>query len=116
MAKLNSGGTQVWATYLGGNKDDWGSGIVLDSSDNFSYICGSTDSTDFAGTSYGGYDAFVVQVNSSGSMVRAVRLGGSGDDYGYAIAWNPTTTFPTSQVPLFVTGSTKSTNFAGHIE
>jgi hypothetical protein len=89
VTKLNSSGSGLlYSTYLGGSDVDSGYGIAVDSSGN-AYIAGETASTDFpitAGafqTAYaGGYrDAFVIQLNASGSsLLYSTYLGGSGYD------------------------------------
>jgi hypothetical protein len=94
MAKLgNAGATLVYCTYLGGSQTDSGAGIVVDGSGN-AYATGLTQSTDLpvtAGalqsTSGGGYDAFVAELNSTGTAWQYLTYyGGQRDDYGYGIA------------------------------
>ena len=112
VAKLNpSGSALVYSTYLGGSGHDDGYGIAVDSSGN-AYVAGYTASTNFptmnpTAASYGGgtYDAFVAELNPTGSaLVYSTYLGGSEDDYGYGIAVD-------SSGNAYVTGSTGSTNF-----
>jgi Beta-propeller repeat len=77
-----------YATYIGGNGDDEAYGVASDSSGNF-YITGESDSTSgFPGSNpiAGGYDSFVVKINSNGSLGYTTFIGGSGDDLGSAIA------------------------------
>ena len=104
----------VYCTYLGGNFDDTGFGIAVDSSNN-AYITGSTTSTDWvfptAGfqTLYGGGgDAFIAKIgNLTGSvypLTYFTYLGGSGSDVGQAIQVDPVQA-------AHVAGSTSSTNF-----
>jgi len=101
VAKFNPAGSDlVYSTYLGGNGVDGASGIALDSAGN-AYITGLTCSTDFPTmnplqpTYHGGDcssppwsgDAFVTKLNSTGShLIYSTYLGGSLDDYGWAIA------------------------------
>jgi uncharacterized protein (TIGR03437 family) len=84
--------------------------VALDSSTN-AYVVGATVSTDFpissgvAQTSEGGgVDAFVIKFNASGAGVYSTYLGGSGDEYGNAIAVD-------SAGNAFIAGSTTSSNF-----
>ena len=72
LTKVNSNGTALlYSTYLGGNGDDEGYGIAVDSSDN-AYITGQTNSTNFPTTSGviqpsfvgGTYDAFVTKMST----------------------------------------------------
>ncbi len=91
VAKLNADGSTLgFFTYLGGNNNDWGTGITVDSSGDI-LLAGGTCSSDFPVTegtfacmSAGGYDdVFVARVNSDGSILEySTYLGGSG--YGDA--------------------------------
>jgi uncharacterized protein (TIGR03437 family) len=55
IAKLNSSGALLYATYFGGNKFDGGSQIAVDTTGNI-YVIGSTQSSDFQ-TTPGAYAA-----------------------------------------------------------
>jgi len=111
VTKLNpSGSALVYSTYLGGNgENDYGSGIVVDSSGN-AYITGVTKSTNFPTlnpiqpSNAGDADAFVTKLGSSGALVYSTYLGGSYSDGGYSIAVD-------SSGGAYVTGSTYSPNF-----
>jgi hypothetical protein len=99
-----------YSTYLGGSGDDIGNGIAVDAADN-AYVIGTTSSTNFptenplAGASAGGQDVFVTKLNAAGNaLVYSTYLGGSGADYGYAIAVD-------ADGNAYVTGETDSTNF-----
>jgi hypothetical protein len=100
----------IYSTYLGGNGGDEGYGIALDSSGN-AYVTGATTSTNFPtmnplqSSNAGGHDAFVAQLNPSGSaLVYSTYLGGSGDDEGFGITVD-------SSGSVYVTGWTSSTDF-----
>lgn len=120
VVKINPAGTAsttsttpqlVYSTYLGGNGTDSGNAITIDLSGD-AYVTGSTSSTNFPFTTgvfqstYGGAgDAFVAEVNSTGSsIVYASYLGGSGEDSGLGIALD-------SSKNAYVTGYTQSPNF-----
>jgi hypothetical protein len=121
ISKLSSAGSNlVYSTLLGGSSDDQANGIAVDSSGN-AFVTGFTQSSDFPiytpvqavlGISGGGFcgaslctDAFVSQINSSGGTLKySTYLGGSGADWGQAIALD------SSGVP-YVTGNTASENF-----
>jgi hypothetical protein len=69
-AKLDATGNPVFSTYLGGQNDDFGNGIVLDTEGNI-YIAGATLSSDFpaagssaGSTQHGGSDAFLLRIDS----------------------------------------------------
>jgi hypothetical protein len=113
VAKVSPGGTSLqYSTYLGGSGTDNVEGIALDSSGN-AYVTGQTYSTDFptAGAiqAFNGgnqdSDAFVTEINSSGSaLVYSTSLGGSSMDGGNGIAVG-------SSGNAYVTGFTRSVDF-----
>ncbi len=90
----------TYSTLLGGNGDDDGRGIAVDSSGN-AYVVGQTNSTTFpvinAAQSFWGngfdnggirrYDAFVTKINATGNQfLYSTYLGGSTNDRGFGIA------------------------------
>jgi len=95
VAKLNGSGTSlIYSTYLGGSGADTGYGIALDASGN-TYVTGYTDSNDFpvepalSSNSAGRIDAFITELNDTGSGLEySTYWGGSDDDYGYGVALN----------------------------
>jgi len=112
VTKLNpTGSALVYSTFLGGNGDESGDGIAVDSAGN-AYVTGFTQSTNFPTTSGafqttpgGGSDAFVTKLNAAGSaLVYSTYLGGSGTDQGLTVAVD-------SAGSAYVTGQTFSTNF-----
>ena len=115
ISKVNAAGTGlVYSTYLGGSVDDLGQAIAIDASGD-AFVAGYTASADFPTTAgaaqrtYGGgtYDAFVTELNSSGSgLVYSTYLGGSAEDRGQAIALD-------AAGNAFVAGLTYSGNFPG---
>jgi len=103
----------VYSTYIGGSGGDVGIGIAIDASGN-AYVTGNTTSTNYAvtagafQTTRGGgiWDVFVTKLNASGSgLVYSTYIGGSDDDYGYAIALD-------GSGNAYVTGATSSTDYA----
>jgi hypothetical protein len=123
VAKINAtGSSRTFSTYLGGNHNDSGAGIALDSSNNI-YITGDTQSFNFpisnalqpscatcsGGTCYTctsfSYDAFVTKIDGTGlSLIYSSFIGGNNFDSGRAIAVD-------SSGNAYITGSTNSTNF-----
>jgi archaellum component FlaF (FlaF/FlaG flagellin family) len=98
----------VYSTYLGGSGNDQPSGIAVDSTGSV-YVAGYTDSTDFPLATLGslppGTHAFVAKMDATGSnLVYADYLGGSGQDFGYALVLD-------SANDVYVTGSTTSSDF-----
>jgi len=106
-----------YSTFLGGSGVE-GAGtseIAVDGSGN-AYITGDTNSIDFPTTTnslqqaFGGgdRDAFVTKLDSTGGLVYSSYLGGSGLDYGFAIALEPGCS---SNCNAYVAGATLSLNF-----
>lgn len=89
ITKFTPAGTIAYSSYLGGNSADIGFGIAVDST-GAAYVAGSTTSTGIGGVALstaGGSDAFVVNVNPSGTaLVYLVSRGGTGADQANAIA------------------------------
>ena len=134
VAKINpkaAGSNPVYSTYVGGQGDDVGFGIAVDSTGN-AYITGSTNSTDFIPSSVAIapfqlclnnttltapcptstpnlQDAFIAKIgNATGTnnvfpLNYATYIGGSGDDLGQAVQVD-------SVQAAHVTGSTGSLN------
>ena len=116
ITKLDPTGTSlVYSTYLGGSSNDQANGIVLDAVGD-AYIVGQTYSADFPTTvgafqtSCGGNncaagDAFVAELNASGSaLVYSTYLGGSGIDQGNGIVLD-------ASGDAYIVGYSQSTNF-----
>ncbi|GIV34951.1 MAG: hypothetical protein KatS3mg031_2486 [Chitinophagales bacterium] len=102
----------IYSTYIGGSNNDYVRSIAVDGSGN-AYVTGSTQSTDyditagaFQTTNVGGfYDVFVTKLNATGTgLVYSTYIGGSSDDYGYAIAID-------GSGNAYVTGYTRSLNY-----
>lgn len=122
LGKLDSDGTTLnYLTYLGGGGDDYISAIAIDTAGN-AYVTGKTSSNGsntpsgipsplfptknpFQETHAGGkFDAFVAEINSTGTdLVYSTFLGGNGDDLGLGIALD-------GNNEPWVVGSTTSTN------
>jgi hypothetical protein len=110
VTKLSpSGNSLVYSTYLGGNSDDGGYSIAVDSSGS-AYVTGYTESTDFPTQNpfqmyQSGWDAFVTKLSLSGnSLVYSTYLGGNFHDAGQSIALD-------ASGSAYVTGDTDSTDF-----
>jgi hypothetical protein len=122
VVKFNSGGAELgYSTFLGGSADDYAYGVAVDSAGD-AYVTGATNSANFptlnafqpnyagglcavAPNTFPCYDAFVAKLNPAGSaLIYSTYLGGTGSDYGYAIALDGSSN-------AYVTGYTTSTNF-----
>lgn len=105
VTKIDSAGTLVFSTYLGGSSfgsGDTGYGLAIDAARNI-YVTGVTDATDFPTTAgafrtqlESGYTAFVSKINPAGNaLVYSTLLSGNsgggtstywtGSDFGNAI-------------------------------
>lgn len=120
VAFLDGSGTQLaWSTFLGGSSVDASYAVGLDVLGS-AVIVGKTDSPDFpvttgawdttyngaGGSNYG--DCFICRLDTAGTqLVWSTFLGGSEDEYAYALAVDPSgvatlagttwsTTFPTT--------------------
>ena len=112
VAKLNSSGALVYATYLGGTDADQASALAVDSAGH-AYVTGTAKSADFPtlnayqpANNSGGYgSAFVAELNSTGNgLVYSTFLGGSNLSWGTAIALD-------SGGDAYVVGGTDGTDF-----
>jgi len=81
IAKFNSSGNRIWATYYGGSGSERGHSIAIDMQSNL-YLAGLTSSTSavasggFQNTfTGGGWDAFVASFDSSGNRLCATYYG-----------------------------------------
>lgn len=111
VSKLDrSGSNLIYTDYLGGNGQDYGVGLVLDSS-NAAFVTGSTTSSDFPTTNGyqqtqpGPYTGFVTHISQDGaSILYSTYLGGSTFDQPTGIAIN-------QAGQVYVAGYTMSRNF-----
>ncbi len=95
VQKMDPDGNFIWAKGFGGNQDDFGISICLDTQGNV-YTTGSFLGTgDFnpgpgvnnlSATGANFSDVFVQKLNSSGTFVWARRFGGNQSDYGSSIS------------------------------
>lgn len=113
IAKFNSIGKRIWATYYGGSGDDYSWSISRDNSSNL-YITGYTTSTSGIASSGAyktsggvGYDAYLAKFSNSGSRIWATYYGGKDNDYSakvcvddsdnvYFVGWTSSTSQITS--------------------
>jgi hypothetical protein len=104
----------IYSTYLGGESDDTGLAIALDSLGDAA-VAGSTTSLQFPTTS-GGFTpgpltsnangvVFLTQMDPTGThQLYSSYVGGSGGDFGFSVAYD-------SAGNIYVTGETDSTDF-----
>jgi len=122
VVQFNAKGAQIgYSTLLGGGSDDYAYAVAVDSIGD-AYVTGATNSASFptlnafqphyaggtcatAPNTFPCYDAFAAKLNPAGSaLIFSTYLGGTGSDYGYAIALD-------SAANAYITGYTTSTNF-----
>ena len=112
ILKFNSSGARLWATYYGGNNEEYGYNICTDNTGDL-YVTGRTKSTNFPTqtltgaynqTYGGGGDVFILKFNSSGARLWATYYGGSVGEIGRSICTD-------NSGNLYVTGYTLSSNF-----
>jgi hypothetical protein len=111
VAKLNPAGSSlVYVDYLGGNSQDFGLALALDSSDNV-FVTGSTESSNFPtvkpiqAQQPGPYSAFLSKISAAGStLLYSTYLGGNTFDQPAAIAVD-------SLGQAHIAGFTESQNF-----
>lgn len=83
VIKFDASGNQLWAVQIGKPNsltNDRGYGIAVDGAGNF-YVTGHTSSE-----GAGGSDAYLAKISSSGLGLWQRRLGGTGNEWGYAVA------------------------------
>ncbi len=107
---IASGSALAYSTYLGGNNNDYGRGVAVDSAQNV-YVTGYTSSSNFPtanayqSTLNGNTNAFVAKLNTGATaLVYSTYVGGNYVDYGQGIAID-------SSGDAYITGYTSSYNF-----
>lgn len=111
LVKFNDIGTRIWATYCGGNREDYGRGIGVDASSNI-FLTGSTRSSYNIATSPShqtvlgdttGGDAFLIKFNQFGIRQWGTYFGGSFNDYAFDVTCD-------SSNQVIIVGQTSSYN------
>jgi hypothetical protein len=112
VAQLSADGAELlFATYVGGQSIDGGSGIDRDDSGNI-YIAGPTISDDFPTTAgafdtshNGSGDSFVAKLSSDGAnLIYGTYIGGSDPDWANTVA-------VASPCDVVITGNTQSSDY-----
>ncbi len=114
LAKVSGDGTDLmYSTYIGGNDDDTGLSVALDSQDNM-IISGYTESDDLAVVNaiqptFGGgaADIYIAKFNNTGSIQFLTYLGGNETDYAWEVITDPDDN-------IIVGGRTSSINYPVH--
>ena len=79
LIKLDANGVQQWTNTFGGNEDDFGYSIQQ-STDGGYVVVGSTKSF-----GNGGYDVWLIKIDTSGNEVWSQTYGGVNNDEGYSL-------------------------------
>lgn len=111
VAKFSTTGVRQWATFYGGNANDFGYGSITNGlGDVFftGYTNSSTGTIIATAASHqsvnaGVNDAYLVKLNSSGVRQWGTYYGGGGEDYGFSCSLD-------AAGAIFICGSTTSTN------
>ena len=109
VAEFNSSGGLLYSTFLGGNGDDSGSVISVDTNGSY-YITGTTQSADFPtenvfNATYSGYsNVFLSKFDSQNNLVFSTYLGGEYSEGVHSISID-------SFDNCIITGETGSSNF-----
>jgi hypothetical protein len=110
LSKFDPFGNFVWARAWGSTTFDAGFDVAVDGFGNV-YVTGRFENTvdfdpdpidEYPLTSYGGDDAYLIKLDSSGNFVWATAWGGTSTEYGYGIAIDSTG-------DLYITGNFRDT-------
>lgn len=87
VSKPEASGNFAWAGSIGGSGNDYRGGVAVDAAGNLyatGWFTGTADLDPGPGghsvTSAGSEDTYVCKPDAAGTLVRAVAIGGSGDD------------------------------------
>jgi hypothetical protein len=89
VVKLDGSGEHLWSKGFGGQDQDQGEAIAVDSNDNVVVAGSFQDAVDFGGgmlVSQGGYDTFVTKLDTFGNHLWSRRFGGGDEDRTGSIA------------------------------
>lgn len=93
VSKLDASGNFVWAKNVGGVQFDFATSLILDGANNVyvtGWFSGTVDFDPGAGvanlTSSGGYDSFLLKLDSFGNILWVHKAGGNSDDDGRSLA------------------------------
>lgn len=108
ISSFDENGALVWATFLGGENDDFLTGIALDSIGQV-YVSGTTNSTSnlatpgsFQPAHAGLTDAFAAKLSATGQVIWASYYGWMGNEHSAGIA--------TANEQIYITGHTDFDN------
>jgi hypothetical protein len=120
VAKFDSNGARLWATYYGGDHNDYGGQCAVDRFNNI-YMPGQTETSTSSviatpnahQTSFGGWvDAFLIKFDQNGVRQWATFYGGPQTDYAANCATDVTGNIYLTGITLNSTGTTIATSGA----
>ena len=108
LAKFNSTGALLWSTFIGGEGDDIGRSVAIDSDDNI-IITGDAGSSDFPVLNgydeiFNSNDAFLMKFDPLGDLIWSTFFGGTKFERGTSVAID-------SSDNIVLTGYTTSEDF-----
>ncbi|MGV3696171.1 T9SS type A sorting domain-containing protein [Flavobacterium sp.] len=81
IVKTDAAGTIQWQKLYGGHSNDGGLKIIPTSDGGYAVACVSNSSNGTVTTYIGGYDYWILKLDSAGELQWQKRLGGTGDDH-----------------------------------
>ncbi len=116
LVQFDTSGQRIWATYLGGSRDEYQTGETTCDPWGNVYVSGATNSSNAISTtgahqeakqgSATSNDAFLMKFDKDGNRIWGTYFGGSAHDYGNAIACDATGN-------ICIAGRTTSTSITG---
>lgn len=96
VLKLDSTGSLIWASQMGGIYNDYGNSLVVDGDGNVfvaGVFKGTADFDPGSGghmlTAVGGQDAYIQKFNENGNFEWVKQIGGILEDYGFGVEVDP---------------------------
>eukprot|EP00981_Chlorochromonas_danica_P010854 scaffold3486_cov185-Ochromonas_danica.AAC.1 len=102
VVKYSASGDLIYTKLYGTSSDDGANGIRIDSLNNI-YLTGSTNGALNGETSIGSMDAFLMKLDSTGSVIYTKLFGETGDDVGNALVLDRDSN-------IYITGYISDTN------
>ena len=96
--------TVSFSTYFGGGGGDYSTGVAVDAASGDAFVTGATDSASIPGNGGAvGFDAYVTEITSTGTLVGTTIFGGGADEFPGGIT--------IGNLGIYVAGTTDSNNF-----
>jgi hypothetical protein len=84
--RLDSSGTTEWIRIIGGKGDDYIHQIIPIGGERYMAVGTSSSNDGDGGTPHGDIDCWILQIDSSATVLAKQCIGGTGQDRGYSIA------------------------------